>query len=124
MITVIIAGGSGTRLWPLSTPKFPKHLLSLTGEKSILQMTYERAKHLGDSVYVVTEASHSDHVKEQLPELSEEAFIIEPGRRGTAHCIVMSLDYIARRHGHLEQIAFISADHSIRDTAGFARSFN
>lgn len=124
MITVIIAGGSGTRLWPLSTPKFPKHLLSLTGDKSILQMTYDRAKHLGDSVYVVTEASHSDHVKEQLPELTNEAFIIEPGRRGTAHCIVMSLDYIARRHDHTEQIAFISADHSIRDTAGFARSFN
>lgn len=124
MITVIIAGGSGTRLWPLSTPKYPKHLLSLTGDSSILQMTYERAKHLGDSVYVVTEASHSDHVREQLSELPEEAFIIEAGRRGTAHCIVMSLDYIARRHDHSEPIAFISADHSIRDTAGFARSFS
>ena len=124
MITVIIAGGSGTRLWPLSTPKFPKHLLSLTGDKSILQMTYDRARHLGDSVYVVTEASHSDHVKEQLRELPEDSFIIEPGRRGTAHCIVMALDYIARRHDHDEQIAFISADHNIRDTAGFVRSFN
>lgn len=124
MITVIIAGGSGTRLWPLSTPKFPKHLLSLTGDKSILQMTYDRARHLGDSVYVVTEASHSDHVKEQLWELPEDSFIIEPGRRGTAHCIVMALDYIARRHDHDEQIAFISADHNIRDTAGFVRSFN
>lgn len=123
MITVIIAGGSGTRLWPLSTPEYPKHLLSLTGEKSILQMTYERAKNLGDSVYVVTEASHSDHVKEQLSELPDDAFIIEPGRRGTAHCIIMSLDYIARRHDHTEPIAFISADHSIRDTAGFTRSF-
>lgn len=124
MITVIIAGGSGTRLWPLSTPNYPKHLLNLTGDRSILQMTYQRAKKLGDSVYVVTEASHSDHVREQLAELPEEAFIIEAGRRGTAHCIVMSLDYIARRHDHSEPIAFISADHSIRDTAGFARSFN
>lgn len=124
MITVIIAGGSGTRLWPLSTPSYPKHLLSLTGEDSILQMTYERAKRLGESVYVVTEASHSDHVKQQLSELSDEAFIIEPGRRGTAHCIIMALDYVARRHDHDEPIAFISADHNIRDTAGFARSFN
>lgn len=65
MIAVIIAGESGTRLWPLSTPKYPKHLLSLTGDNSILQMTYERAKRLGDSIYVVTEASHSDHVREQ-----------------------------------------------------------
>jgi len=124
MITVIIAGGSGTRLWPLSTPSYPKHLLSLTGNDSILQMTYKRAKRLGESVYVVTEASHSDHVKVQLPELSDDAFIIEPGRRGTAHCIIMALDYIARRHDHSEPIAFISADHSIRDTAGFVRSFN
>lgn len=124
MITVIIAGGSGTRLWPLSTPSYPKHLLSLTGDDSILQMTYKRAKRLGESVYVVTEASHSDHVKAQLPELSDDAFIIEPGRRGTAHCIIMALDCIARRHDHNEPIAFISADHNIRDTAGFVRSFN
>ena len=123
MITVIIAGGSGTRLWPLSTPSYPKHLLKLTGDSSILQMTYARAKRLGDSVYVVTEASHSDHVKEQLSELPDEAFIIEPGRRGTAHCIIMALDYVARRHDHDEPIAFISADHHIRDTDGFARSF-
>lgn len=124
MITVIIAGGSGTRLWPLSTSNYPKHLLSLTGEDSILQMTYQRAKKLGSAVYVVTEASHSDHVKAQLSDLTDDAFIIEPGRRGTAHCIVMALDYVARRHDHSEPIAFISADHNIRDTAGFVRSFH
>lgn len=124
MITVIIAGGSGTRLWPLSTPQYPKHLLQLTSDLSILQETYERAKRLGDVVYIVTEASHSDHVKEQLSDLSEEAFIIEPGRRGTAHCILLALDYIARRHNHNEPIAFISADHNIRDSEGFVRSFH
>jgi mannose-1-phosphate guanylyltransferase/mannose-6-phosphate isomerase len=124
MITVIIAGGSGTRLWPLSTPDYPKHLLQLTSDLSILQETYERAKRLGDVVYVVTEAGHAHHVQEQLPNLSSEAFIIESGRRGTAHCILLALDYIARRHSHDEPIAFISADHHIRDTEGFVRSFH
>lgn len=124
MITVIIAGGSGTRLWPLSTSEYPKHLLKLTGERTMLQQAYDRAKRLGDSIYVVTEASHSDHVRQQLPELQDDAFIIEPGRRGTAHCIVMGLDIVARRHDHDEPVAFIHSDHHIRDVAGFARSFH
>lgn len=123
MITVIIAGGSGTRLWPLSTPKYPKHLLKLTGERTLLQAAYERASKVGDTVYVVTEASHSDRVREQLPELPDDAFLIEPGRRGTAHCIVFALDFIARRHDHDEPVAFIHSDHHIRDIGGFARSF-
>ncbi|MFZ2544741.1 MAG: sugar phosphate nucleotidyltransferase [Candidatus Saccharimonadales bacterium] len=123
MITVIIAGGSGTRLWPLSTPEFPKHLLKLTSERTMVEQAYDRAKRLDDRIYIVTEASHSDRVREQLPELEDDAFIIEPGRRGTAHCIMMGLDVVARRHAHDEPIAFIHSDHHIRDTAGFARSF-
>lgn len=123
MIAVIIAGGSGTRLWPLSTAKYPKHLLKLTGERTLLQTAYDRASNLGDTVYVVTEISHSDHAKKQLPELSDSAFLIEPGRRGTAHCIIFALDYIARNHDHDEPIAFIHSDHHVRDIGGFARSF-
>jgi mannose-1-phosphate guanylyltransferase len=123
MITVIIAGGSGTRLWPLSTSLFPKHLLKLVGEDSMLQATFKRAKGVSETIYVITEAGHATHVKQQLPELSEEAFIIEPGRRGTAHCIVMALDYIARHNDHNEPISFIHADHHVRDIEGFVRSF-
>jgi len=123
MITVIIAGGSGTRLWPLSTPKYPKHLLKLTSERTMLQTAYDRAARIGDTVYVVTEASHSDHIRQQLPELPESAFLIEPGRRGTAHCIVFALDVISRSHDHDEPIAFIHSDHHVRDIGGFANSF-
>jgi mannose-1-phosphate guanylyltransferase len=123
MITVIIAGGSGTRLWPLSTSDYPKQLLKLTGERTMLQTAYDRAKRLGDTIYVVTEASHADHVRSQLAELPPEAFLIEPGRRGTAHCIVFALDVIARTHDKNEPIAFIHSDHYVRDVDGFARSF-
>lgn len=122
MITVIIAGGSGTRLWPLSTAKYPKHLLNLTGERTLLQMAYDRASKVGDTIYVVTEKSHSDHVRAQLPELPEDAFLIEPGRRGTAHCIVLALDVIARTGNHDEPVAFIHSDHFVQDVDGFAAS--
>lgn len=122
MITVIIAGGSGTRLWPLSTSDYPKHLLKLTGERTLLQSAYDRARRVGDTVYVVTEASHAHHVKDQLADLPAENFLIEPGRRGTGNCIVFALDIIGRRHDHDEAIAFVHSDHHIRDVEGYVRS--
>jgi len=123
MITVIIAGGSGTRLWPLSTTNFPKQLLALTNERTMIQNTYERAKRLSKDVYVVPDISHAEALKAQLPELSEDHFVVEPGRRGTANCIVAALAHVAKRHDHDEPIAFVHADHHIRDVEGFIRSF-
>ncbi len=124
MITVIIAGGSGTRLWPLSTPDYPKHLLTLTGKQSLVCYTYQRAKAMSDHILVVTEASHADHVKKVLPELPSESFIIEPARRGTANCIVAALEHIEKMGLPKDEvIAFLWADHYVRDTTGFTRSF-
>lgn len=124
MIAVIIAGGSGTRLWPLSTPDYPKHLLKINGdENSLLQNTYRRVQHLAEHVYVVSEESHIQHVREQLSELPAENFIVEPGRRGTGNCIVMALSVIQSRHSAEDSVAFVHADHFIRDEAGFAYSF-
>jgi mannose-1-phosphate guanylyltransferase len=126
MIAVIIAGGSGTRLWPLSTPHYPKHLLKIDGDNlSLLQHTYERAKRLSDNVYVISEVSHIDHVKEQLSDLDDKNFIVEPGRRGTANCILAALSYISQHHNDLENesIAFMHADHYIRDMRGFVNVF-
>ena len=124
MIVVIIAGGSGTRLWPLSTPDYPKHLLKINGDElSLLQNTYKRAKQLGDKVFVVSEAGHIQHVKDQLSELTEEAFIVEPARRGTSSCMVASLIHISKIADLDEPVAFLAADHYVRDTVGFVHSF-
>jgi len=123
MVVVIIAGGSGTRLWPLSTPDFPKQILKLTNDKSMIQNTYDRAKRLGSEIYIVPDVSHAHHVRAQLPELDDEHVVVEPGRRGTANCIVAALAHIAKRHDHDEPIAFIHADHHIRDIEGFSQSF-
>jgi len=124
MIAVIIAGGSGTRLWPLSTNTYPKQLLKLTNKRSMVQNTYDRAKHLSKNIYVVPDVSHAHHIKKQLPELKDENFVVEPGRRGTANCIVAALAHISKKHGADEPVAFVSADHHIRDVEGFAHSFN
>lgn len=124
MIVCIIAGGSGTRLWPLSTSTYPKHLLKVNGDnKSLLQNTYERAKQVADQVYVITEAGHAHHIKKQLPDLTDDNFVVEPARRGTASCIVAAINHVARRHDHNEPIAILSADHYIRDIIGFTHSF-
>lgn len=123
MIIVIIAGGSGTRLWPLSVGSYPKHLLKLTGDRSGVQAAYDRARMISDKIYVVTEKSHAHHMKEQLPDIPEERFIIEPGRRGTASCFVTALEHIARDQDTAEPVAFTWADHFIRDVEGFVRAF-
>ena len=124
MIAVIIAGGSGTRLWPLSTPSYPKHLLKVNGdERSLLQNTYARAKQLAGVIYVVSEVGHIQHVKDQLPDLADDNFIIEPARRGTASCIIAALVHLHGKHDAGEPIAFLAADHYIRDTEGFVHSF-
>jgi mannose-1-phosphate guanylyltransferase len=121
MIVVIIAGGSGTRLWPLSTPDYPKHLLNLTDEHSLLQNTFKRVRELtsADQIYVVSEASHADHVIKQLPEVPRENILIEPGRRGTASCFLFAMRAIRKRGLEDQAIFFLWSDHVVRDNAGF-----
>ncbi len=89
----------------------------------MVQNTYDRAKIMSADVYVVSDISHAHHVKKQLPMVDKEHFIIEPGRRGTANCITATLAYIAKRHDPDEPVAFLFADHHIRDVTGFIRSF-
>lgn len=125
MIVLIVAGGSGTRLWPLSVPDYPKHLLKVAGDMSLLQNTFSRAKKITslEKIYISTEISHAHHVREQIPELAKENIIIEPGRRGTMPCITNALQIIATIHGDNEPIASIWADQHIRATDGFVETF-
>lgn len=126
MIVVIIAGGSGTRLWPLSTPEYPKHLLKLTNEHSLLQNTLNRAKKLTnvENIFVIPESSHVQHVKDQLADFPEKQILVKPARRGTASCIIKALQHIKTTGAdENEAVAFLWADHLIRDERGFANSF-
>ncbi len=87
---VIMAGGTGTRLWPVSTTAKPKQFHDLLGVgKSLLRMTYERfaSQIPSENIYIVTNEAYDDLVKEQLPELGEQQILLEPNKRNTAPCV-------------------------------------
>lgn len=121
MIIVVIAGGQGTRLWPLSKPDYPKHLLALIDDNSLLQNTLERVEPLSKEIYIVPESSHVEEVKKQVPELKNN-IILEPGRRGTANCILFALAQLKKTAPKDEVIAFLHADSHITDKHAFAET--
>lgn len=87
---VIMAGGVGSRFWPVSRNSTPKQFLDILGMgRTFLQATYDRFSKIisNENIFVVTASSYSDMVKEQLPELPEENILGEPFRRNTAPCI-------------------------------------
>lgn len=119
---VILAGGSGTRLWPRSRERSPKHLLTLHGRQSLLQSTFERVHRLTDNVYVVTEKSQAESIHAQLPELSEQRFIIEPARRGTASALGLAAVAIAE-HDPQATMLSVHADHYLgRDEEAYLKT--
>ena len=115
---MILAGGAGTRLWPLSRSGTPKHLLPLLEGSTLLRATYERARLVADRVLVVTEATQLAACREQLPELGEDEWIAEPGRRGTAACLALAAAVLPP-DGIMTSL---HADHLIPDRAAFART--
>ena len=86
---VIMAGGSGTRFWPRSRRKHPKQLLHFTGERSMLQETFQRlvGRIPSGNVHIITNCEQTDGVCRHLPELPSENILVEPASRNTAACI-------------------------------------
>jgi mannose-1-phosphate guanylyltransferase len=120
MYAVIMAGGKGTRFWPLSREKKPKHLLSITGEKSIIKYTVERVIPLVpiDNIMIVTGESHADEIKKELGNLPEENILIEPTGRNTAPCIGLAALHIRKKNPDAVMIV-LPSDHLIGDENTF-----
>jgi mannose-1-phosphate guanylyltransferase len=95
---VVMAGGSGTRFWPMSRQQRPKHLLALAGEGTLIQQAVRRIAPLvaPDRTWVITGASHAEEVRRQLPHLPPESIVAEPCRRDTAPCIGLAAAIIGR----------------------------
>ncbi len=119
----ILAGGSGTRLWPLSTKTTPKQFLSLAGERTMIQQTVDRLLPLTpiDHMYIVTFENYSSLVREQLPDLPVEQIIAEPSGRGTAASIGLAATFIAARDPQAVMGSF-TADHLITDGPAFRKA--
>lgn len=117
---VIMAGGSGTRLWPLSRSNRPKQLLELTGGTSLLELAYARARTLVEParIYVCTSAEYADQVAELLSELPAGNVIGEPIGRDTAAAVALSAAVVGR-DGPDASVAMITADHIITPPRNF-----
>jgi mannose-1-phosphate guanylyltransferase len=120
MYAVIMAGGKGTRFWPKSREKMPKHLLDIVSARTIIQETVERIAPLipEKNILIVTGESHSDELMRQVPHIPKENVIIEPLGRNTAPCIGLAALHIKRRSPH-DVMVVLPADHLITDASRF-----
>ena len=119
---VILAGGSGTRLWPLSRSLYPKQFLKLNSDKSLLQNTIERAlAACGGRLMVVCNEDHRFLTAEQMQEFGVDgSILLEPVARNTAPAIALAALHALNQHKDAT-ITVLSADHVISDVVQFSK---
>ena len=120
---VIMAGGIGSRFWPMSTSEYPKQFIDVMGVgKSLIQLTVERFKNIcpKENFWVVTSEKYVDIVKEQLPQIPAQHILAEPEARNTAPCIAYACWKI-RKEFPQANIVVTPSDALVIDTAEFAR---
>jgi mannose-1-phosphate guanylyltransferase len=120
----IMAGGIGSRFWPVSRTGYPKQFIDILGTgRSLIQWTYQRFKHIcpQENIYFITNQQYIQTLKEQIPELNDANIISEPSRKNTAPCAA----YFAHKMMSLNPNANIimsPADHLIMDERAFERT--
>lgn len=121
VIPVILCGGDGTRLWPISRQDYPKQFLKLDGKDSFLQQTVKRARELSEKeIVILCNERHRFLVLDQLNEINESATIIlEPARRDTAAAIAAAAFYIQSIYGDDSSMIVMSSDHYLKDNSKF-----
>lgn len=120
-IIVIMAGGTGTRLWPLSRTEKPKQFHPLLSSKTLLQETFDRSKKVvpEEQIFISTTKHYRDLVCEDIPSIDDDRLIIEPAARSTAPAIALSALAIALRYEDAA-VATIASDHAIGNVKEFS----
>jgi mannose-1-phosphate guanylyltransferase len=113
---VIMAGGGGTRLWPISRKKHPKHLLPLIGKRTLFQSTLDRLEGFipPERIYVVSTEEQEQELKNQSPYLPLENYLIEPLPRGTASAVGLAASVVLKNDPEAVMLV-LPADHFIRN---------
>ena len=118
-----MAGGVGSRFWPMSTPDYPKQFIDVLGcGRTLIQLTADRFKGIcpPENVWVVTSEKYAETVKEQLPEIADDHILREPCRRNTAPCIAYVSWKIKARNPKANMVVTPS-DHIVMDVTEFQR---
>lgn len=122
-VGLIMAGGSGTRFWPISRKRYPKQALKLIGEKEMINLTIDRCDPLigGVDMHIITNEEQKDLLADIVGQrLPEGNIFAEPSARNTAPCILYSVLKLQKRYGDVV-VCVLSADHYIKDEAEFRR---
>ena len=122
MYAVIMAGGRGTRFWPRSREKKPKHLLDIVSDRTIIQETVDRIKPLikPRNILIVTGKKHARELARQLPEIPAKNILIEPVGRNTAACIGLAAVHIQKKSND-DVMVVLPSDHGIADPAQYRK---
>lgn len=123
---VIMAGGVGSRFWPLSTPDFPKQFIDILGcGRTLIQLTVDRFKGVApiENFWVVTNAKYVDIVKEQLPGIPESHILAEPAARNTSPCIAWAC-WSIKKEDPTANVVVTPADAMVMNPEEFRRVIN
>lgn len=122
-VALIMAGGSGTRFWPLSTNDKPKQFLDLVSEKTMIKETVDRIKEIipSEKIFISTNIKYFDIIKKELPEIADRNIIFEPMSRDTAACIGYAACIIRKIYKN-SIMAVLPSDHLIKKEKEFLES--
>ena len=124
IIPVILSGGAGTRLWPISRRMHPKPFMEVAG-KPLLAHALERAASIADEALIVTNQDHyylTENLLKEIPKAPKVSYLLEPKGRNTAPAIALAVRHIQKAHGDEAVCLVLAADHLISDDAAFEKA--